>query len=398
MPEITIQELSVANTLKIAIPFSDYAFRPSPQAVRKVDTATYKPLAEARRTFALYADDAPQAVAGLIPMQINVRGHIFSMGGVGAVTTAPEARRKGYARALMQHILAACYESGSPVSTLYPFRESFYQRLGYVGFPQIHDVQFDPTALGELLRTPPNGTVRRMALADGLTIYMDYLHDILAQTHGFGLLPQSFYAYRAAQKPLWLAIAEAHGQVQGVMAYSISGHGGTLHAPIFLYRQMHGRMLLLHYLAQHIDQITRARLSHLSPGDLPELWWHDLDARIVSPRERDGFLTPMGRVISVADLDGLPVGPGAFRATILDEQCPWNNGSYAFEASGGRLQVQPTRHADVELHIQGLSALVFTGLDPAELYWRGWGDPHWQLQDTLRSMFPRALPFLFSEF
>lgn len=68
-------------------------------------------------------------------MSQQVRGKIFNMGGIWGVATRPEARRQGYCRRVLTELLTAVRDSGAVFTTLYPFRESFYERLGYTTFP-----------------------------------------------------------------------------------------------------------------------------------------------------------------------------------------------------------------------------------------------------------------------
>jgi len=54
---------------------------------------------------------------------------------------APAAAANGY-----------CSPGWAPGLCLYPFRESFYERLGYVTFPQPRTARFSPQALLPLLK------------------------------------------------------------------------------------------------------------------------------------------------------------------------------------------------------------------------------------------------------
>ena len=69
------------------------------------------------------------------------------MGGVADVSTHPKARRKGYIRQLMRFIYEQLKNQGYVLSCLYPFRESFYERLGYVTFPQTRQAIIKTTDL-----------------------------------------------------------------------------------------------------------------------------------------------------------------------------------------------------------------------------------------------------------
>src|SRR5690606_33656438 len=111
-------------------PLHQYALNSSPPV--KLDMyQKYPKFYEESTVLALFVDDKAVATTLGIPMTQNVRGKIFPMVGIAGVTSDPRTRRKGYMRQLMQATHQYFYERDFPVATLYPFRESFYERMGY---------------------------------------------------------------------------------------------------------------------------------------------------------------------------------------------------------------------------------------------------------------------------
>jgi hypothetical protein len=107
----------------------------------------------------------------------------------------------------------------------------------------------------------------------------------------------------------------------------------------------------------------------------------------------------MGRVVSVEGLAGINAGGDAIiTVDIVDEFCPWNARTWTLTGAGGNLDVCEGGEATCELTIQGLSALVWCGMDPATFRYRGWGDPTPEAQAALRTLFPPALPILHEKF
>ena len=90
---------------------------------------------EGMNCHAVSEENVPVSVAVSTPMTQNIHGKLFPVSGVWGVSTHPSARRKGYCRQAMAAVLSADHERGMAFSNLYPFRESFYERLGYVAFP-----------------------------------------------------------------------------------------------------------------------------------------------------------------------------------------------------------------------------------------------------------------------
>jgi hypothetical protein len=141
-------------------------------------------------------------------------------------------------------------------------------------------------------------------------------------------------------------------------------------------------------MARHVDQAREVEI-WLPPFERPETWLSDL-------RVRAELLDhiPMGRVVDVAGIGGMQVGPGRFTARIRDPLCPWNEGTWQFESVDGLLQVSQAKEADCELKIQALSALVYGTNDPGDFELRGWGTPPAGIQAVMRSIFPPLLPYL----
>ena len=108
---------------------------------------------------AVFEDETPLSIAASTGMTQNIRGKLFPASGVWGVATSPTARRKGYCREVMGSLLNAERESGKVFTNLYPFRESFYERLGYVAFPLTKIARFTPDSLAPLLKMDFDGHI-----------------------------------------------------------------------------------------------------------------------------------------------------------------------------------------------------------------------------------------------
>ena len=149
---------------------------------------------------------------------------------------------------------------------------------------------------------------------------------------------------------------------------------------------------MLNWIARHVDQADRVEI-WLAADEHPDLWLADIQVKTES-----AIRPAMSRVLNVEKISEMNVGEGSFSAQIIDPLCPWNEGSYRFESSAGKLQVSKTSKAECQLTIQGLTALIAGAHDPQDFLLRGWGDPDPALQTILRTMFPRAYPFMHENF
>ena len=396
MTNTTIRQLHGDEMLEAMNGLNAYAFRESPPFA---DKAEWQEVMRHREGFVYYSlleDDAPVAGAASSAMTQHVRGALLGAGGIWAVVTHPAARRKGYSRAIMTRLLAAVRDAGQPLSCLYPFRESFYERLGYVAFPLPRVAKLTPLSLVPLLDRDLGGRVDLELIGDAFDTYLDYLRTLRQRTHGMAIFdyPDHFSARR---NNFWLAVARVGGQVAGVMLYDLRGPDigdFTLRAFRFYYDSAQAKYLLLQWIARHADQASQAEIS-LAPFELPETWLADIKVTTQSD-----VRAPMGRVVNVAGLGGMHTGPGRFAARIADPLCPWNEKAWQFETVDGLLQViaADASAAGCDLSIQGLAALVYGTHDPGDFAIRGWGNPTPELQAAMRSIFPPMIPHLHERF
>ncbi len=396
MSDVEIRQVHGDEFLDSALHIHGYAFEPSPPLPVRETWATYIPILGEATNFVVFEDGQPVAVAASSPLTQNIRGAIYPMGGIWGVSTHPAARRKGYARQVLNRLLCAIRAAGMPVSTLYAFKESFYERLGYTIFPQPRHAKFSPTALLPLLKRDLGGAVRMFPLKDGFERYYAYLCRQQERLHGMALFTYNEMARMSSHQHYWLGAAEVDGETVGVMTYRITGdlehEEGTLEASRFYYASSQGRYLLLEWLARHVDQVKTVEIN-LPSVENPDTWLADMNVEFSS------LEPPLGRVIDVAGIGGLKTGPGRFTARVHDPQCPWNEGCFTFETVDGLLQVsRADDHVDCDLGINGLAALVYGTHDPEDFALRDWGNPSPTVQVVQRTMFPAMKPHLHSHF
>jgi hypothetical protein len=264
-----------------------------------------------------------------------------------------------------------------------------------VGLPKPRTVSFAPADLRPLLATDLPGEVTWERIKEGYGTYQAFRDRLLAERHGFAEFPD----YRAVRlrdaDEHWLATARVDGAVAGVVTYRIGGHGGDLTADHLLTTGPLGRALLLGFFARHVDQVGRVVVT-VPPDEFPELWATDLatvvEARTAFPTEA----APMARVLSVEALAGTRVGPGRVVVEVVDD--PLVAGRYTLDGGSGALQVARGGDPAATLTVPGLSGLVYGVLDPEDVVVRGWGDVPAAAASALRSMWPRAVPYLTVDF
>jgi predicted acetyltransferase len=394
MTDITIRKLEGDEKLQVMYELNAYAFHASPPPTDEKEWKEFIGPREGVTYFTLFEGAKPMSGAAGTTMLQQVRGKLFDANGLWAVATAPAARRNGYCRRVIAQLLSALRDDGQVFSCLYPFRESFYERMGYVTFPLPRIAKLAPSALLPLMEKDLGGQVELMLIGDGFDIYREYLSKLRQRTHGMAMFAIGDRA-AAQRNRSWMALAKLQGEPVGLMLYQIKGDHETqflFSAVRFYYETSLGRYLLLQWIARHTDQASQAEI-WLAPFEQPETWLSDVQVKTESQ-----IRAPMGRVLDVSQLGGMQVGSGRFSARIADPLCPWNEGLWRFESSDGALQVTRTDQADCDLSIQALTSLVYGTHDPSDFAIRGWGNPSLAVQAIMRAMFPPMTPYLHEYF
>ena len=101
-----------------------------------------------------------------LPLNLNLRGVQFKMGGIGDVMTYPEAGGHGYATKLLTEILHNMYDEGYELSFLAPFAHRYYRRLGYEQVSNKFTYQIETDKVRPF--KVQQGNVTRETLTDGL--------------------------------------------------------------------------------------------------------------------------------------------------------------------------------------------------------------------------------------
>ena len=397
MAELEIRQVAGEAMVAAMYPLTNYAFRASPPFPDREEWGEMVRHREGVTCFAAFDGDTSVACAESTAMTQNVRGALLKMGGIWGVATHPAARRRGICRELLSRLLSAMHEAGEAVSGLYPFRESFYERLGYVTFPQWREATFSPLALAPLLKLDLDGEVELALVGDGLDAYYEVTAEAQRGAHGMALITAHGMVPSSTDKA-WIAVARSHGVPVGLLLYTLAGEhvaDFTMRVARFVTLSSLGRYLLLQWIARHVDQASSVEVK-LGPHDRIETWLSDLKPHVATEP-----IAPMGRVVDVAGLGGLRVGEGGLRVRVRDAQCPWNEGAWRLEGADGALQVTrlvESAIVDGELSIQALSALVYGTHDPGDFAFRGWATLSEASISILRRVFPPMLPHMYTRF
>jgi predicted N-acetyltransferase YhbS len=395
---VEIRELDAGERSAVSLPIQAYAFQASPPDERSAERLRgNQRYYQGNVTFVVEENGVAVADASAIPMRQNIRGNVYPMAGVAGVATLPLARRRGFARELVTALLARMRDSEHVVSALYPFRPSFYERFGFVGLPRTRSVAFPPSCFADLLHAELPGEVTVEPATAGYEAYRAFTERLLAQRHGFSVLP----GYRAVEMrdadDRWVVMAWDHGEAVAAATYRVSGYAGVLAADDMLTASPLGRALLLQFFARHIDQVSRVEVE-VGAGELPELWATDMAAVTQATTSFPASPAPMARVLSLGPLSGMPAGQELVTVEVAAD--PFIGGVHVLDGRSGSLEITSGAGPSPEatLTAAGLSALVYGVLDPGDVVVRGLGDIPADPAVRLRRLFTRQVPYLYARF
>ncbi len=328
----------------------------------------------------------------------SVRGVIKPMGGVAAVASYPEFRGRGHVTRLLEHAYARMREHGRPVSMLHPFRESFYERFGYVAAGAALEIEVPTEALAYTLeRKPGPGWVEeRLAPAEARDAFFELLRETAPRYNGFTVhesIPGGAWEQRT--RDCLYVMIRRDGTLQAAARYEKLGHPSPplLRVRDPYWRDAAGRNALLRFLATHRDQVPAINLQ-VPYGSPVHTWFRDTMSPFVLKMDEKPWMV---RLIDVAPaLDGLPAEPaGGLTIEVTDDRCPWNNGRFALEARDGRLRATaagdcgPRGRLDARLDQKALASLAYGCRSVDDLCALGWMErPSDRASDLLDRWFP----------
>ena len=305
------------------------------------------------------------------PLTVRWNGTALRVAGVTCVSTAPEHRRRGLLRAVMERSFREQRESGLSIAILWASMAAIYQRYGYGPVTRSIGYTLDPRRVALLDSSRPAGSTERIAsdeiLAAVKPIYIAHVADRTLALHRASATWEAGPLHSAAGQPIHATLyRDAGGDPRGYVIYETHGPGKVPGAP-----SPPNQRLAVRDLAALDAEAHRALWQHLLCHDLVcqidtcALPADDPTPLLVQePRElgrhtRDGVWM---RVVDVERaLGSRPLGASGELVIQIrnDELCPWNDGSYHLESGSSEVSVRRTgRGADLVLPPRTLAPLL----------------------------------------
>jgi len=343
--------------------------------------------------------------AGLKVLRVtqNIRGTVLQVGGLMAVCTLPQFRRRGYVSRLFQSVLSHMRDTHLPVSCLYPFLPSFYERYGYVLLGHFFSLSLPATSLLPLLSAPPRPSsllspaysfsVDVCDVAELTDVFPPFFESLQKQTHGLiSFVDPSIQMFEHCLNDTLMKAAVVkqtnkkesgvEGSVVGIMTYTLDYKKQIFEIGFLYYKSLEARQELLKFVAGHTAMVKEVVMEFASPSETFLTWHPDVYQSLAISKIS---YCQMARIVDVAALSGLFCFVGSssrgFEALVIDKHCPWNhNKVFGFELQEpGSVLVITEKESkqegvEVVLDIRGLTALLYGDVKTAdELVARGGG-------------------------
>jgi predicted acetyltransferase len=318
-------------------------------------------------------------------------GETAGMAGISAVATWPEERGKSRVSELMAHAIRRDREEGKSVSSLYPFKFSFYEKYGYGFVGESSLYRFSPYDVRGL--TPPGG---EWAAFDGSPEMFGGYLDVFsrwARSFDFACLPaldsrDELRAQLDADKEHCYLLRTAR-EVKAVLRYALVVTGPfskRMEVRRAAWTDAEGFRGIFHFFVKHRDQV-------------PEIDWrtcgglglHHMtgEPRIYCAVSRDWMARPLdlpGLLARRAEAEGFK---GPAEISITDDLIESNTGTYLIEDGGVKLI---RRKGGDTIGLPLFSSLLFGGMTYREAVLAG----H-VLEPALEPLFARRRPVWLTE-
>ena len=190
------------------------------------------------------------------PMEVNVYGEIYKMGGITGVATYPEYAGRGLIHTLMLKILEHIREEKQSVSFLYPYSIPFYRKKGWEIVSDQIKFSIKDTQLPK--KQPVPGMVERVEWdhEDLKNVYRYFA----VQRHGAlirdDLAWEEYWRWESDDVIAAIYYSEEHKPL-GYIVYSIENE--VFNVKEILYLNIEARHGIWNYISSHFSMITEVK-------------------------------------------------------------------------------------------------------------------------------------------
>ncbi|MHA1557232.1 MAG: GNAT family N-acetyltransferase [Candidatus Heimdallarchaeota archaeon] len=353
--------------------------------------------------YCLEIDNKVVANTRCIPLEQNIRGKWLKMAGIAMVVSDPVSRRKGYVRETMNYLLKKMSDEKYAVTTLYPFKDTFYAAFGYVNAPPSVKMKVNPKFFSKWKRLPKGYSVERLTHTEAFEIYKSIHNKAVNNIHGAVRRSEKRWKEHDGPSPAWYAVAfNEKKEPEGFLRYRSKGFStgfdwsedGLITISDMFTLTPYARHALFNYLFLHSDQIIEVAIP-MNPNESDLYTW--LQNYYKTKLHPDVVF--MARIVDVEEtLQDMKVPfDGQITVKITDSHISKNNQTFEITAEKNALKISAMgdNPAETEMTIEGLTSLVFGILPATDLEPFNWLTKSKKADiDLLDKWFPMKKPWL----
>ncbi len=302
-------------------------------------------------------------------MGLWLRGQSLRVGAVRCVGVAPEARSQKLGRTLMTGCLAEMRDNNIPLSALYPATQPVYRYAGYeqAGYRVVYELPLHAINVRER-----GVTIQSHDLSD-LTLIKKLYNQQAQQTSGHLDRNEWMWARlqrtRNPQTPAHAVVAWQDGVPQGYMIY--------INKPPVSLDNFVGQLIVVDWVSltpEATDACWTFLSDHRSVNDKVQWCGSPSDTRMIRLANQDNSIKAhFCWLLRIVDLKAameqrsFPSSlEGELHLDVGDSCCPWNEGRWVCEFSGGKVSVSPGGSGRMKLSIRALASMYSGFLSPWE--------------------------------
>ncbi len=337
------------------------------------EMAAERPMMDLARLINAFDGERRVGASGAFSMQLTVPGGaVVPASGITGVGVAPDARRRGVLRRMMDWHLADAIRRGEPLSILWASEAAIYQRFGFGMSTLVSSFEADMARLVFREPLPPNPKVRiRLVDQDeGARLGMAVYEQLRPLVPGSMARPEAVWQnmlmadgqwMRGGAGPKYRVVLEVDGEPRGFAVYRIKED--------FSPRGANNSVVVIDLQALDPDAEQRlwqwlatmdlASTLSVRRGPVP----HPLQLRLLEPR-RLGLVVGDGLWLRLLDVPAALsarryAGEGSVVLELTDDLLPDNAGRWEVRAdTDGAAPVKRSRKsADLTLDIGALAAV-----------------------------------------
>lgn len=332
----------------------------------------------------------------IYPMEVNIFGNIYKMGGITGVATYPEYAGRGLIHSLMQKCLAYMKGQGQTVSFLYPYSIPFYRKKGWEIVSDKLTFRIKDTQLPK--HHAVSGMVERVNLEHE---DLKNVYEYFAKQHHGALIRDAlawdeYWRWDTEDMIAAIYYSEEHRPL-GYIVYYIENEIFNIKEMTYLNQEArHG---LWNYISAHFSMVDVVRGANytgeplaflLEDSEITETIEPYIMARIVDVEK---FLQDFPYPVCLEDM--------RIHFKVTDTMASWNNGTfvlYWLEEKTVCERVEDDQSINVvELDIQTLTTMFMGYKRPSYLYHNERIKTEHYLVQFLERLIPMEKPY-FSDY